>query len=73
VCALEHLGLLALDVEEGSNVCRDVVAAERDDNEVAQDVLLVDGDGGCLSTEINECTSRALLGIGEQIAGKQER
>ena len=65
------LGFVFLHLQRG-NVFRDVVAAERNHGQVAQNVLVIDADGGCVGSEIDEHAARAFFRLGEHAVGHRE-
>ena len=66
------LSLAFLHLQRG-NIFRDIAAAEGNDGEVAQDVFRIDRDGCCVGTDVDECASRAFLGLGEHAVSQCER
>ena len=60
----QGFGILLLDLLT-ANVLRDVVSAQRDDCQVAEDVVLIDRYGGRVRTKVDERAARTLFGVGQ--------
>ena len=58
---------------QGSNIFRDIVAAKGNDCQVAQDVLIIDGDGRRVGTHIDQRTTGALLRLGQHAVRQSQR